>query len=189
MAVVSYASAAAAATTPGKKPAPTASSIPTNGKSTTGPPDVYSVSNGSDNEDLFKPPPTSLTLAAALSLLDSPLVAKTMEQHVFLITKDYLQNYLYWAYNQPVPQDEVPRLQKALRQAAHFHRLKPPSINTTDYRDPGPIWNKELSDQNDPLLLREGVAVTCGQDALSSTLKLSDVTCCAVPEPFYDVSS
>lgn len=75
-------------------------------------------SHNTDNarlEELLAPPPTSVTLVAALMLLDTPLAPRPSrtpngnrvvlprnDEYVFLLTRKYLQNWLCWAYHQPV---------------------------------------------------------------------------------------
>ena len=134
-------------------------------------------------EDLYNPPPTSMPLVGALRLLDSPLVMKTKEEHVFLMTKGYLQNWIVWAYHQHVPQNEIRRLQRALRTAADMHNLKAPSLDTHDFHNPGPIDNRALSNVTNCFLLREELAV----EPVETNGSTGTATCCAVPEPFYAV--
>jgi hypothetical protein len=74
------------------------------------------------------------------------------------MTPHYLQNWLNWAYHQPVGPAEKDRLMQVLRLAAIRHSLAPPTKNT-QYTDPGPIDASELSMPGHPLLLRPDASV------------------------------
>lgn len=135
--------------------------------------DVSSRSLNSDNafrQELFTPPPTSVTLVAALMLLDTPLAPRPSrtpdgslviprnDEYVFLLTRKYLQNWLCWAYHQPVSREESERVKRALQMAASIHKLTPPTESST-YEEPGPIDSTQLSVLGHPLLLRPHVIV------------------------------
>lgn len=135
------------------------------------------------NQELYSPPPSTMTLLAALLLLDNPLYTKTVFNKVFLLSKGYLQNWLTWAYHQPVPPGEIRRLQMAVRLAAESLSLPVPKLNDP-FQDPGPIDSTSLSDDECPLVLRDNVAVWDGtQQPEGGGMALS----CAVPERFYEV--
>jgi hypothetical protein len=53
--------------------------------------------NANQDLELYSPPPSSMTLVAALFLLGSPLFTITVFNKVFLLPKDYLENWLIWA--------------------------------------------------------------------------------------------
>ena len=110
------------------------------------------------------------------------MFTKTKFHQVFLIPKDYLQNWLVWAYHQPVPKGELRRQQLALRMAAESYKLVVPKLDAK-YEDPGPIDSSSLSDPTYPLLLRERVVIWDGQKP-----KDGESACCAVPERYYEVS-
>jgi hypothetical protein len=137
--------------------------------------------NANQDLELYSPPPSSMTLVAALFLLGSPLFTITVFNKVFLLPKDYLENWLIWAYHQPVPPKETRRQQLALRKAAEGLALKVPKLNDP-YHDPGPIDSSPLSDDHFPLVLRENVVVWDGTQANENV-----TLACAVPERFYEV--
>jgi hypothetical protein len=144
-----------------------------------------SVHDDNANQDLYlelySPAPSSMTLVAALLLLDSPLCKITEFNEVYLLSKDYLQNWLTWAYHQPATTGETRRQQLALRKAAEGLALQVPKLNDP-YHDPGPIDSSPLSDDKYPLVLRQNVVVWDG------TQTKEDLTlACAVPERFYQV--
>lgn len=132
-------------------------------------------------QDLYTPPPTSMPLVAALYLLDNPLFTQTNLNQVSLITKDYLQNWLVWAYHQPVVQEETRRLQLALRMAADQYQLQVPKLND-EHSDASPVDSSPLSDEKQPLVLRDNVVIWEGR-----LTKEGETACCAVPERFYEV--
>jgi hypothetical protein len=134
------------------------------------------------NQELYSSPPTSMTLLAALFLLDNPLYTKTVFNKVFLLSKGYLQNWLTWAYHQPVLPAEIRRLQLAVRLAAESLSLPVPKLNDP-FQDPGPIDATSLSHDDSPLVLRDNVVVWDGTQQEGGGITLS----CAVPERFYEV--
>ena len=134
------------------------------------------------NQELYSPPPTTMTLLAALLLLDNPLYTKTVFNKVFLLSKGYLQNWLTWAYHQPVPPGEIRRLQLAVRLAAESLSLPVPKLNDR-FQDPGPIDSTSLSHDECPLVLRDNVVVWNGTQEEGNGMTIS----CAVPERFYEV--
>lgn len=107
-------------------------------------------------KQLTQPPPTSMVLIASLQLLTGPLVPP---HYVYLMTQQYLQNWINWAYHQPVAAPgEQERLKEVLRLAAIRLRLACPTRDTK-YTNPGPINANELSMKGHPLLLRPDTAV------------------------------
>jgi hypothetical protein len=117
---------------------------------------VLKSSTSEHLRQLTLPPPTSMVLIASLQLLTAPLVPP---HHVYLMTQQYLQNWINWAFHQPVASPgEKQRLAEVLRLAAVRHRLACPTHNT-QYSNPGPINSNELSMQGHPLLLRPDAAV------------------------------
>lgn len=117
--------------------------------------------------ELSTPTPQSLTLVAALQLLD-PFDTTA---DVFLMTRSYLQNWLIWAYHQQISKSETARVDAALRLAADRFGLVAPQdqnnyhVEGDPYADPGPIDASFLSlsegDCND-LLLSPNVVVKDG---------------------------
>lgn len=105
-------------------------------------------------KELSHPPPTSMTLTAALYLL-APLKESS---DVYLMTRSYVQNWLIWAYNQNVPKIEAQRVQTAIRLAATRLGLQPPSVGLK-YNDPGPVDNSSMSLEGFPLLLNPHIIV------------------------------
>lgn len=85
------------------------------------------------------------------------------EDHVYLLTRPYLQNWICWAYHQPVPAAEQERVKRALRLASKDLELKSPEDFTVSsilpYQDPGPIDTSPLSLLGHLLLLRPNVIV------------------------------
>jgi hypothetical protein len=134
-------------------------------------------------QDLYTPTPTSMSLVAALYLLDNPLFTQTNLVQVSLITKDYLQNWLVWAYHQPVVPEETRRLQLALRMAAETYQLQVPKLND-EYNDASPVDSSPLSAKEQPLVLRDKVVLWVGKE-----MKEGEVPCCAVPARFYEVKN
>jgi hypothetical protein len=124
-----------------------------------------------------------MTLVAALYLLENPLFTKTKYDKVFLIPRGYLENWILWAYHQPVPQEEMRRLQMGLRMAAEGYSLTIPKLNDA-FNDPGPIDSSILSSKGNLLVLRDNVIVWDGADKPGK----DNVYCSAVPERFYEVS-
>jgi len=105
---------------------------------------------------LTDPPPTSMVLVACLRLLTAPLVPP---HNIYLMTQAYLQNWLNWAYQQPLASaNEKDRLKEVIRLAAIRHSLACPTPET-QYSNPGPIDGNDLSMQGHPLLLRPDAAV------------------------------
>lgn len=107
---------------------------------------------------LWHPMPSSWTLTTALHLL-SPFAPSST---VYLMTGDYLQNWLDWAYHQPVPEDEQTRLHQAIRLAAVDFGLTPPHpdmLPDDEYDDPGPLDATALAVEGHPLLLSPLVEV------------------------------
>ena len=137
---------------------------------------------GPAKEDLRFPPPTTMPLQAALLLLENPLYTKTVFNKVFLLSKDYLVNWLTWAYHQPVAPEEIRRVQLAIRMAAENASLPVPKLNDP-YKDPGPIDSTCLSCDGLPLVLRDNVVLWDGTQNEGVDLVLA----CAVPEGFYEV--
>jgi hypothetical protein len=138
-------------------------------------------------EELYRPRPKSMTLIAALMLLDSPLTSpESRERWVFLMTREYLQNWLTWALNQPVSPDEEHRVRMALRLAIEAQGL----TLSSSFHEPGPIDASKLSVDGHPLLLRPNVVVGSPQamQSLENGSSLNKVCCCGVPERFYEVS-
>jgi hypothetical protein len=151
--------------------------------------------------DLFSPPTETFTLLAALFLLEQP------KNSVFLVPRTYLENWVQWAWAQRIPPQETDRLRNALKLVAEAHEF---DLSNTDYHDPGPIDNRELSIPGHPLLLRPDVQVGEPQSAflptaLKRVLSLNAVSnqpgnlaeqngesnkvrCCVVQERFYEVS-
>lgn len=113
-------------------------------------------SNSAHFKQLINPPPTSMVLSASLQLLTGPLVPP---HNVYLMTQQYLQNWINWAFHQSVATPaEQERLKEVLRLAAIRLRLRCPTRDST-YADPGPINSNELSMQGHPLLLRPDATV------------------------------
>ncbi|CAB9517045.1 Ubiquitin carboxyl-terminal hydrolase [Seminavis robusta] len=104
---------------------------------------------------LTEPAPSSMVLTASLQLLTGPLVPP---HNVYLMTPQYLQNWLNWAYCQAVGPGEKERTKEVLRLAALRHSLAPPNQDS-QYANPGPINANELSMQGHPLLLRPDASV------------------------------
>jgi hypothetical protein len=131
-----------------------------------------------------------MTLVSALLLLDSPLteipvvesssLELELQQGVYLMTRDYLQNWLSWALHQPTPPDEVHRVKKALQLAAEAQGLTLESAFT----EPGSIDAFPLSVEGHPLLLKPNMVVGPPKSVENGT---SPLYCCAVPERFYEV--
>lgn len=153
--------------------------------------------------DLFLPPPESMTLYAALTLLEPP------DTQVYLMSRDWLENWVRWAYQQPVIPSETDRVRKALKLVAEAHEF---DLSNPEYCDPGPIDNRELSIPGHPLLLRPEIQVGEPQSALSQRALRrvvsfngisnghgnptdqgaeSDdkVQCCVVQEKFFEVGT
>ena len=128
---------------------------------------------------------------------------------VHLVPRDYLENWVYWAWAQPVPPHETERLRKALKLVAEAHEFDLLSHDAADYHNPGPIDNRQLSIPGHALLLRPDVQVGEPQSAflptaLKRVLSLNAVSsqrnpasengesdkvqCCVVQERFYEVS-
>ena len=149
--------------------------------------------------DLYTPQPTSMTLMAALLLLEAPT------SHVYLMTHAYLQNWLRWAYQQPTPANEQDRVRQALQLAAEAFDL---DLQSPECVDPAPVDNTKMSVPAHPLLLRPDVQVSemyapgrspRRASSISSLDRLSNgdhqssseggakIQCCAVPERFYEV--
>ena len=99
-------------------------------------------------------PPTSLTLVAALQSLQE----LTVGQSVYLMDRNYLQNWMQWAWHQVVPAHEQERVQHTLRASALKHGLVPPS-ETGSYSQPGPIDSTSLAVQGHFLVLSPLVRV------------------------------
>ena len=112
--------------------------------------------------DLFTPQPQSFTLTGALLLLE-PLDTKRTKS-VFLMSRDYLENWVRWAYQQPVPPNETDRVRRALKLVAEAHQF---DLSNPECSDPGAIDNRELSIPGHPLLLRPEVEVGEPQSALN----------------------
>jgi hypothetical protein len=133
--------------------------------------------------ELYSPQPISMPLIGALILLQSPLYSEEEVNKVFLLPKNYLQNWIIWAYHQPViSSGETRRLQLALRMAAERLFLKLPKLNDP-HRDPGPIDATSLSEKENPLVMRENVYIWDGVRKES----MENIMACAVPERFYEV--
>lgn len=148
------------------------------------------------SSDLYTPQPTSMTLVAALLLLEPPT------NSVYLMSKPCLENWLRWAYHQPVAPGETDRVKQALKLAADAHQL---DISVAEYTDPSPIDNRDLSVPGYPLLLRPEVGdvqapvnIQPLQRARSlsgdtngygnpSEAENDKIPCCVVPERFYEV--
>lgn len=92
-----------------------------------------------------------MTLVAALLLLEPPTSSS-----VYLMSCAYLQNWLRWAFNQPVVPGEMDRVKQALQAAADVHQM---DLIVDEYTDPGPIDNRDLSMPGHALLLRPQVQV------------------------------
>lgn len=219
MAGTSYASAAAASSTP----TPTTSAtrplpITTTAGNTTGNTPINPL------VQLATPPAKSMTLAATLHLLSSPLLAfnhhgnnhsnhnglittattatSKRREFVYLMTKSYLQNWLAWAAHQTVPTEETERLEQAIRMALDAYKFSLLS-SKVGYENPGPINATDLSESREhPRRLRTDVVVQHPSQLVhvddkiktipappgaSSTSPSSSMTCCAVPESFYEV--
>ena len=186
------------------------------------PPQGGAVGNGASSledqiRELSTPQPVSMTLNAALQLLE-PI---SVQRDVFLMTRSYLQNWLVWAYHQKVSKVEAARVEAAVRLAANHLGLTPPSTEM-DYSDPGPIDASMLAMEGHPLLLRPNVEVVYGKatkdeaedripeelrrvkslpvntskddnderDPAVDDLDAKDdrILCCAVTDKFYEVS-
>jgi len=117
---------------------------------------------------LHHPPPTSMTLNAALMLLDTKCIPLNIQKHlqstaqdgksnpqdvrsssgvtsgngtnadlnrenesVYLLPRNYLENWIGWAYHQAVPEKEKGRLKIALRMASELYGLNPPVDQST----------------------------------------------------------
>ncbi|GKY93302.1 hypothetical protein MPSEU_000297700 [Mayamaea pseudoterrestris] len=102
----------------------------------------------------LQPPPTSFTLVAAIHLLQP----QTIGQTVYLLEKDYLENWLCWALHQDVVTSEESRVREAIRMAAQSLGLVPPNENN-QYKSPGPIDSTRLSIEGHPLLLNPFVRI------------------------------
>jgi hypothetical protein len=97
-----------------------------------------------------------MVLIASLQLLTEPLIPP---HNVYLMTQQYLQNWVNWAFHQPAASpSEQERLKEVLRLAAVRLRLACPTQDT-QYANPGPINSNELSMQGHPLLLRPDATV------------------------------
>jgi hypothetical protein len=151
------------------------------------------------SEHLFTPQPTSMTLVAALLLLEPPTTS------VYLMSCAYLQNWLRWAYHQPVVPGEMDRVKQALQAAAEIHQL---DLIVDEYADPGPIDNRDLSMPGYPLLLRPQVGQLQLPPSIGTRRRTNSfmsgstnghgnyaddeeenvqISCCVVPERFYEV--
>jgi hypothetical protein len=190
----SYASAVASAPVPSAVPA-AAPSAPAGSKAGAAPASIY--------EELYRPRPKSMTLVSALLLLDSPLTELPVEPSsqspqrggggggdgVYLMTREYLQNWLSWALHQPTSPDEVHRVKKALQLAAEAQGLTLESA----FAEPGSIDALPLSVEGHPLVLRPNVVVGApksvegAQNGTSHNCTPPPLYCCAVPERFYEV--
>ena len=129
-----------------------------------------SSNNSSEHlKQLLHPPPTSMVLVASLQLLTAPL---TPPHSVYLITPEYLQNWMIWAYHQSVPDLERARVKEILRLAAVRHQIQCPTKldNNRGYSDPGPINSNDLSMEGHPLLLRPNAVVLAVQPSAHSKL-------------------
>ena len=111
-------------------------------------------------QELSEPPPESLTLTAALQLLE-PLDTNV---DVYLMSRSYVQNWIIWAYHQKVGKVESPRVEAALRLAADRLGLSEPALDMP-FCDPGPIDSSLLSMEGYPLLLTPNVEVVDGLSA------------------------
>ena len=112
-----------------------------------------------------------MVLVASLQLLTAPLVPP---HKVYLMTHHYLQNWLNWAFHQPISsRGEQDRLSEVLRLAAIRHSLACPTRDTT-YADPGPINANDLSMQGHPLLLRPDAAVLVQPAAPAASKPVDD---------------
>ena len=110
---------------------------------------------------LVEPPATAMVLIASIHLLTAPLVPP---HKVYLMTQQYLQNWINWAINQPVSSvHEKERLNEVLRLAAVRLRLACPT-SETQFANPGPINANELSMQGHPLILRPDATVIATQE-------------------------
>ena len=147
--------------------------------------------------DLYMPQPTSMTLVAALLLLEPPT------KSVYLMSKPCLQNWLRWAYHQPVAPGEMDRVKQALKLAANAHQL---DITVVEYTDPSPVDNGDLSVPGYPLLLRPEIDEVQAPENMQPLLQKAKsfkgdtkghghpaeaengkISCCVVPERFYEV--
>jgi ubiquitin carboxyl-terminal hydrolase 8 len=173
------------------------------------PPPFWSSSQHQQHRvrQLMDPPPTSMTLMAAVQLLQGSSAGS-----VFLMEIAYVQNWFVWALHQPVPSFEKSRASEALRLAALELGLIPPAP-TMEYHDPGPIDSTALSVEGHPLLLSplaevrrpNGAPVSSVNAKLASmtlqrvrsftditnsgsnySLTMDPVGCLAVPEVFYE---
>ena len=113
-------------------------------------------------ERLVHPKPQELLLVAALQLLQPLQVGDT----VYLLPTDYVQNWLYWAFNQKfLSIEEQSRAREALKHAAFQLQVIPPT-GDSDYHDPGPInAEQSLSVQGHPLVLQPTVRLHRGHVA------------------------
>jgi ubiquitin carboxyl-terminal hydrolase 8 len=104
---------------------------------------------------LLQPPPASFALKAAVLLLHDFAEGQT----VYLMDRNYMQNWLIWCIHQraPVP-GETTRLHESVRMAALQLHLTLPAVGMS-YSDPGPVDNSTLSIAGHPLLLDATVQV------------------------------
>ena len=136
-------------------------------------------------EELYRPQPKSMTLVAALRLLDSPLLFSELpEQPVYLMPREYLQNWLSWALLQPTSPNEEHRVKKALQLAAKSQGV----TFASTIHEPGPVDASILSVEGNSLVLKSNIVI--GSPNVVNNLKnggTSNIYCCAVPERFYEV--
>ena len=103
---------------------------------------------------LLQPPPTSFTLVASIHLLQPRAIGQT----VYLMDKEYLENWLCWALHQQVVASEESRVREAVRLAAQSLGLAPP-YEGNKCKEPGPIDSTRLSMEGHPLLLSPFVRI------------------------------
>lgn len=97
-----------------------------------------------------------MVLLASLQLLTAPLVPP---HNVYLMSPQYLQKWLNWAYHEPLTSPgEKSRLKEVIRLAAIRHSLACPA-HDTPHPNPGPMDANALSMQGHPLLLRPDASV------------------------------
>ena len=136
-------------------------------------------------EELHFPQPKCMTLVAALRLLDSPLLfSASPDQRVYLVPREYLQNWLSWALCQQTSPNEEHRAKKALHLAAKSQGITFASTN----HEPGPIDASKLSVEGSALILKSNIIVRSAN--VGNTLDnggTQKIYCSAVPERFYEV--
>eukprot|EP00523_Entomoneis_sp_CCMP467_P019717 CAMPEP_0168857200 /NCGR_PEP_ID=MMETSP0727-20121128/15605_1 /TAXON_ID=265536 /ORGANISM="Amphiprora sp., Strain CCMP467" /LENGTH=1184 /DNA_ID=CAMNT_0008911817 /DNA_START=100 /DNA_END=3654 /DNA_ORIENTATION=- len=133
-------------------------------------------------ERLLEPTPESWTLVAALQLLQPQEIGDTVYfalqllqpqeigDTVYLLPTGYLQNWLYWAYNQASASPaEQSRAREALKHVALYMGLVPPTEESS-FSDPGPMDAAgTLAVQGHPMVLKPTVRLHRGLRAFDAS--------------------